>query len=395
MPYRAAQGGQYGGGVYPDSRPRIDVGQILDSIGGGATSLIHATMLRKQTENEAALRQGQLALEQQRESREAANQSAQLDMQKEAHRQSAIAQGFIPAHQSFDTTPNTADTSAGLTPTAPQLLPSATPPAVAPGATAPTSAIGRAFQYQGAPVGGAAPAASPAAPSRVTDVPESYDPERNAALIRGRTIQELRNEGMLGTANVRADASRDNASTRADAARDVADKRAKSAEIAKNANVQIAQIRAKSRDSSPIKRMANGNVMNTIAERTAEGLISEHGGYEGAKAYIDSDDPDAVKLRNTPNLPISWHQYLDNAHTKSINQQTKDALKAQSGANGLAPEKAVEAVQKTGRLIRGGGTAAPTPGAVAKPAITKDEKDAMVKRGAKEADILKKFTVAP
>lgn len=61
MPYRApAGGGLFGSSVYPDSRPRIDIGSAIDAIGGTALSLTQQAYNRR-------LGQQQLALEQQRQ----------------------------------------------------------------------------------------------------------------------------------------------------------------------------------------------------------------------------------------------------------------------------------------------------------------------------------------
>ena len=52
--YQAQGGGAFGGTVFPDSRPRVDVGGILDALGSGATSLVQQHLMATQAANERA-----------------------------------------------------------------------------------------------------------------------------------------------------------------------------------------------------------------------------------------------------------------------------------------------------------------------------------------------------
>ncbi len=73
MPYRAQGAGQFGGTVFPDTRPQVDVGGILDALGSGANSIIQTNLAKNQTLRNNAIQNAQIA-------RETAQQNAEMDL---------------------------------------------------------------------------------------------------------------------------------------------------------------------------------------------------------------------------------------------------------------------------------------------------------------------------
>ncbi len=109
--------------VYPDTRPRIDVGGILDAFTNGASSLIHAAYLRKRQEMQDQQTRDQIAYQRQRDqladSRYDQARSDRLTQQDREFNFKQAQAGYTPETTEFDASPNALDISSGFKPDLP------------------------------------------------------------------------------------------------------------------------------------------------------------------------------------------------------------------------------------------------------------------------------------
>jgi hypothetical protein len=210
------------GAPNPPTR-QIDVGGAIDALTSGATSLLHNAMLRRNAQNELMLRRQDLALQQQREAREASaqkadfglRQSAQqhaqtiadqnMDIQRASQARENTLSGFTPAHDeaSADAVPDAMPTpitplrplasamTSGLPPM--QVTPSegqsAAPPPAVPAPQVPASPMTAQTYHLG-------PSAT-----KTTQIPATYD--YNASAAGQGAHQHLADELTVSAQNVK------------------------------------------------------------------------------------------------------------------------------------------------------------------------------------------------
>lgn len=183
-PYQAQRQSLYGVGSPAYIRPQIDVGGAIDSLVGAGNSFIHQAFLRRQAENEMALRQGEFQLSQQREARESAAQQRQLGIAERGNEIRAAMAGYTPAST--------------------QITEEAPPPA--PAAPAPSPAA----QISGLPSqAGTTPLTRPVNLGAVpkydfTETPASYDVTKSAPYVRSMGLLGARQQGLLDAIDRRA-----------------------------------------------------------------------------------------------------------------------------------------------------------------------------------------------
>ncbi len=392
MPYRAQGGGAYGSSVYPDSRPRIDVGQILDAAGNATQSVIHSVLLRRQAENAIAMQKNQQAMEQQRigierdrETREAARQDADLALRRESERHRFLENGGIPAHEDVQPVGGTATVQASPTPISPiRRAMGAGDASAIPGVqVTPSDASGSI-----APV--AQPSTTDVYHNETVQVPESFNPTRAAAFQRGVAIQELRNEGLATKEEHRQQFQAEQQEKRLAAQQ-------KGREFAATAAQQLARLKAtlSNKGNGAIPKAMTGNAREAAMQSTAAGLLEQFdGSLDQATEFLENDA--AGQKLAKEGLEV---RHLIAARGKYVTTATNQAVRLQTGANGLPADKAVDAVAGTRKKValktgKVGGADTP-PANATKPSITKAEKDALVKQGFKEKDVLDRYTVTP
>jgi hypothetical protein len=350
-PYTAQSQSLFGapGAPTPPRNP-VDVAGAVDALTSGATSLIHGAMLRRNTENEIAYRNNELALQKQREQRETDAQQAQLAQQALGERHRFIEAGGIPAHTSTTPVAGTAPIAAlnplQPTPTAPQ--PSRIGSAMTSGLPSVGAMPGVQVTPASAPETGA-PAASTATvyhPEN-TETPESFDPARGASYSRGMMMQQLRNEGWTNRTEAKAEADAEKSQdhdTRVAAMRTTAQASAE----------KIARIRAAAATSKTgVSKAMTGNKIAEGQISGAEDLISSAGGsYDEAVKMLNSTEQGKMLRDQGVN-----EYHLSQAHSKWLKEGTKQAIGLQRGADGLKPTAAVGALTTTRQLVGGGSKA--------------------------------------
>jgi hypothetical protein len=351
MPYQAQPQSLFGsvGGPRPPTT-QIDIPGAIEALSSGATSLIHQTMLRRQAQN-------QMTLEQQREAREASaqqnelafrqkeatdrgverNQDFQLRQQAERHR--FLENGGIPEKTDVQPVEGTAPINT--------LQPLPTPqPATAVQRAMSQNAPGALPGVQVTP--SAVPAAGPSTaavyrPESVT-TPESYDPTKSAAYIR--SVETARARGIVQEEiNGNNIASRERIAANRDATL------TKMREMSTQSAKELVQLRAKlGTAKGAVAKQMTGNMLETSMEKAAQGLIAQtNGSYDDAEAFLNNT-VEGKALRDAGLKP----QHLLYARAQYVNGATNQAVRLQSGAAGLAPTKAVDAVRMTRNLVGGG-----------------------------------------
>lgn len=183
MPYQAHKPDLYNNvGSSPTAGPQVDIGEAIQALTGGATSLIHATLLRKQAEAGRQHQEAELALQTQREGREADQQTWERGFKEKEARRKFMTEGGVPEHTEMQPAPSMASVN----------MPS--------GPTGPTAQIARALTPQSSmPSIANTPTAAPVGPStaplpssklKQTTVPESIDPTRSEAFIRSTAVAD-------------------------------------------------------------------------------------------------------------------------------------------------------------------------------------------------------------
>jgi hypothetical protein len=351
MPYTAQSQSLFGapGAPTPPRNP-IDVAGAVDALTSGATSLIHGAMLRRNTENEIAYRNNELALQKQREQRETDAQQAQLAQQALGERHRFIEAGGIPAHTSTTPVAGTAPIAAlnplQPTPTAPQ--PSRIGSAMTSGLPSVGAMPGVQVTPASAPETGA-PAASTATvyhPEN-TETPESYDPARGASYARGMMMQQLRNEGWTTRDAARGEVQNELLEKRLKAQQDGREFMAQKKEGLVKLKAALDQAK------TGTARAMSGNQMEKSRQQAAEGLLDKVGGsYDEAKNLLDNTEQGQA-LRK---LGVE-ERHLMYAHSKLTTASTGQAVRLQTGPDGKKPTEAVRAIEDTRRLVGGGSRA--------------------------------------
>lgn len=115
-PYTARTGGVFGSGLYPDSRPKIDVGGGIDAAARGATSIIQNAYERRLANEQRQIQAEERARQHTREDVLDQRQASEFSMRQDEHNANMAASGYTPAHQETTTAvENGAVKSGGLT----------------------------------------------------------------------------------------------------------------------------------------------------------------------------------------------------------------------------------------------------------------------------------------
>lgn len=406
-PYRASVGGQYGSGIYPDSRPRIDVGQLIDAATGGATSLIHATMLRTQNQRELArqaeqdkLARDQITYQRSRDQKEdarrdeeASERRAEATARRRKEDRDFIIAGGVPEHTETQAVPGQT-TMPAIEPVSPIKR------AMTGGfqSQVPNTALGQPDGIPGVQItpsdapGSVAPVARPATVTSYhnesVDVPEHLDPTKSSAYARAVEVEKLRGEGWM---------SRDEA--RAKAQTELQEKRLVAQQKMREYSSQAATALAKWKQEHPVPKSAiarqmTGNAGSALAEKVADGLLVQaDGNLQDAVDHLEgTDEGRALAAQGVTKA------HLLAAYGKSKRADVTGALRLQAGSSGLSPDKAVDAVSKTKvRLAPPKSSDAGVPTAVAStkakqpPPETQEEYDFLIGRGMNDADIVKRY----
>lgn len=397
--YTSNPGGTFNSGVYPDTRPQVDVGQILAAAGQGVGSILHAIMQRKVVERQAEMAQAEFGLREKAEKRQADQalwergfREKELGVRRDTERRNALIAGIVPEVPERITT-----TDVEL----PQLAPPRTSirDALKTGAVRPP----RGTTLESLPGPQITPSAGAAPSTRMTarqhDIqmaqPEHYDPTKASAYVRATDLEQMR-------AEARADLQTEKLASAAtlQASRLAAAQQLKV--YASNVALEIARIRARAAAAgrSGIAGRMTGGQLETMRTNAAIGLI-EHtaGSYDEAIKFLNS--PDGEGLRKQGVAP----QHLMFAHSKYV-----DRSAAAAGRLITSPlEMDVPEATKTTKDVRtgvgggrgavppadttGGDTFTPPP---AKPTITAAELKQLVKdKVATEAQLRAIYTVTP
>lgn len=367
--YRASKPSLYGQVGAPNAPTGgVDVAGAIDALTGGATSLIHATMLRKQNERQAQVaadeRKAQTeerAYQHGRDEAEDRRHDAELQFKKDEARRDFIIKGGVPEHTEVTPAPTTAQVPMlkAPNPIARAMRP---PPALMPGQSATPFDPGRPTT---APL--------PASTLERTTIPEHVDPERSEAFIRSTETARVRGEIAAETEGRRIQAGKEKQDRQIKAASDAA-------VVAQRGRMELEKLRQQGkRDAAgnAIRRPMTANAVAGTAAATAEGILAAHdGNREEAFTWLNSNDPDAVKLRGMEkDLPVSWGTYLDNARAKWMKTATAQTLSFQrsedSNGERMTPAQAAAKVDSTRRIVAGGKKAPPKPSSAAPTAPVK------------------------
>jgi hypothetical protein len=355
MPYRAGPGsGMFSSYAFPDTRPKIDVGGVIDAFTGGASSLIHGAYIRQRQKMLDQQARDQIAYQHQRDQiadtryeqarqDRIGQQDREFGLKAESERHRFIEAGGIPASTTVDTTPNTTDISSGFKPNLPTSLQPNAPAGAGGGIGTDQSPIARAMTA-GVPTS-VAPTAAPTAaevPSRATTTPESFDPTRSAAYERGVAVQQIRNDGY-----VTRDEARQEFQTAQQQARLDAQQRGREYMAGQALTRLKASLAARGATGKGGTAMTGGQA-ELARQRAATGLLDQMGGsYDAAVSALNG--PDGEQFRNLGVEP----RHLMYAHSQYVSTATTRALRLQSGLTGMTPEQSKAAIDSTRKLVGG------------------------------------------
>lgn len=395
----------------------VDIGSAIEALAGGAGSIIHQTMLRKQGEYERTRQatidkqsqdryQQQIDLQKQTESDRKNERTQDLARQDAKERREFLMAGGVPAHTEQQPT-LTAQPSgtAPITPLdpirqamgvsqqrpdlisalgGPQLTPSNAPDSGSPIAP-PTSATVNA----------------PVAGSKSVNVPESYDPTQSANYIRAAMLGDLKQKGILTKEEWEGQRAKDHDDrvtariqsgekpimVRGNPFWENADKTLEPARYSDGRPVTVENVpqappappRAL---SSETIRNAQLHAMDTAISQTQHDLKAAQSIAQAAPGRAKPADKQAAsaKMKDLQARLDMLTQKRDS--TANVQQTTPDA-----------PASAPPAPRRLGAK-----TTAPTAAAAssaAKSAITKAEHDELLKNGFTEAQIAAKYAVTP
>lgn len=325
-PYRASLGGAFGGGVQRGGeRPPLDVGQIIDALTNGASSLIHGAYVRKQATEQRRIAEEQRQLENTRytekSTRDEEHWQAEHQLKTQQEEREALTAGVTPSREGGTTV---------------AIAPPATP------APVPTRSIKDAMT-----AGMTAPAAPtsslerPVTPGSMGTIPQlavgeappvaaTYDPTKSATYARQKQLSDdriaahtsdlkyLRETGLL---------------------------------------IQSKRNEGRPGANGAISKEMTGNVKQQTAQRMAEGLIGQtNGDVDRAEALLAT--PEGAEHRK---IGIT-RAHLLYAASKLMRSREEAALKL-VGSN-FSPTEAAATVDSTVTAVRG----APKPRALEKPA---------------------------
>lgn len=324
------------GGPQAPQGPQIDIPGAIDALTGGATSLIHATMIRKQNERAAQDAQEEKLYRRSRDKADDERRDRDEAFKREQADREFMLQGGVPARTTMDPTATTASVAAPVSP----IKRAMTPPPASNGLPAPT------MIPQGAPEG---PATMPLPASTLTEThrPATVDPTKSRAYIQATDVAEIRGKVQAENAAERAKAAAKLQEDRLKAA-------AEAAVIAQKGRIELERIRQAGKGSK-IRGGMTANQLASTAAATADGLITRfNGDRQAAYEWLNSDDPEAKGLRDfQSDLPVSWGTYLDNARAKFVQGATRQSLSFQQGPMGDTPDKSVKRVNETRRIVAG------------------------------------------
>jgi hypothetical protein len=361
-------------GIASPQRPMVDVGDAIDRVLNGTSSLIHQAYLRKLNERQQAHEAERERIADER------YQTERTDRQSESDRRYQLEQQKIQ----MDALKNgiTLGTEGGAT--------AETAPAT-PTLDSPRGAIASAMTAgMSGPMGAPAPASSlgkPVTPGSLGTIPNvvmgeeaptppSYDPTRDVTLQRQTTINDQKATTQL---QIRA--------MMGNTAREIAEKRAnatvKSAGIRAGATVGAAKVRADASASSGrkgggIHGAMTSNALEARFEKVdAPAILTQAGWDLDAATQMLNTTPEGQALRaegfTTRHLAAAWSKYQEGGE--------KAALHLQSGAVGASPTEATAAVDSTRRSFRRATPKDPT--SYAPPAPTSDPRQAAFNQEAK------------
>ncbi len=348
-------------GSYPAQGPQVDIGGAVQALTGGATSLIHATLLRKQAEFERQHQMNQEKIETDRWNQQSAWHQAQVaeearrwDAENAINRQktedAARASGIVRGTPAVPAVPGEAPgPSATIAPTAAQVTPrtpgqfSDQPPvnpfvkamtrgsvAGAPNVATPGLPMASGMK-PAAPTPGAT--TMPTTPGRPgipgkPATPDAYDPDYDRNLQRTIAGSTIRAGGMVDAATIRANALRDATHARLSG-------RLEQIGLENKGKVEAAGVRWGSVGSS------NAPAAEAMRTKQAEDfLANSEQGQRIAKQYGLSSD----------------HLFLAEGRSRGA-QSVADKKQAdilQRGPRGDTPAGATSRVQQTRTILRPG-----------------------------------------
>lgn len=338
MPYQAQRQPLFGIGAPNYVRPQIDVGGAIDAATGAARSLVQDAYTRGLQQREMGMRQQQLELEQQRESRESAAQDRELGIREQEARARNAALGYQPASTSFS-----------------QEMPAASPALNVP----PTSRVATAM-ISGLPQeGGTTPLTRPGPvdlgtypKTTVTETPESYDPTRSAAYVRGMGLVGARGDIQSALLDRRLQAQQALEGMREAGRSALANLRG--GIQATNQSAHDARVAARAGGANGGQKPMTAGQRATWRQKTAEGIVGANGGsYDDAVAWLNSDEGKDLRAQGLS------PQDLFVAHGHLSEHAADAATRLVGGSAMMTPEEAVGAVNDVRRRVRQGASAPP------------------------------------
>lgn len=328
------------GGPQAPQGPQVDIAGAIDALTGGATSLIHATMIRKQNERAAQQQAAAVAYQRGRDKMMDDRYDQEQGFKREQAERDFMLQGGVPARTTMDPTGTMASVAA---PKPPSPIARAMQAPDKNGLPAPS------MMQSGVPDGGPTTAPLPASTLAQTNRPATVDPTKSRAYVQATDVAELRGKVAAEGKATAAGEARARQERQIQAGKE-------SAEIAQKGRLELERLRQSGKGSKIRGGMTVGQVNTTVAA-VADGIIGRfEGDREAAYSWLNSDDPEAVALRETKDLkdkPLQWGTYLDNARAKFVSGVTTKALSHQQGPMGDSPKKAVERVNQTRQIASG------------------------------------------
>lgn len=335
MAYRAQRQSLFSQMGAPDApSTSVDVPGIIDALTNSSMSFIQQAMLRRHAANNTAIaaeersyRRGRDKVEDDRYTRDRtdrlAKEAAELALQREKERHDFIAKGGVPEHDEVLTTPSVA--SVGPVPTL-----------QAKGKRPIKDAMTADLKPAYTPVGPPARATSNPLPVPGTSqhVAESFDPRQGADYIRQTDVAGVRAQVQGEQLEKRLAAQQAGRVFAAQAAKDLARLRA--------------QLTADAKKDQPIGKAMTGNMMETAATKTAEGLMDRFAGsYDDAYDFLMTTK-EGKDLRDFGVAP----RHLMGARGKWTRDATGQSIRVQSALE-LTPEEAAGVVGTTRKLVGG------------------------------------------
>lgn len=328
-PYRAQLGGLEGSGMYPTPSGAPDYASLISAAAGGASTLIQNAFMRKMARNQAALAAQREVREQQKADQEHEFKTREMAQKDEELRLKKITSGVTPA----TTTTTPAMPGADLSVKAD--LPAAAPgvATLAPGAAPAAPVAVPPEQRQSI-----ARLRVPAQRATSLTTPESYDPTKAAGYVKTIDVAKLRTDAATQAQSV----ARAGSMARVE----------RSAELAAQRQLEHDQ-RVQKGKAAIVARGLTANALETWRKQMADGVIQNHDGdLSAAEDFLANDDLGrkyAVRGLSGEDLYAAAGRFR------------AAAGRAATGIlSSTSPERAVEKVGQVRKLMRPGGTAAPS-----------------------------------